>query len=172
MQHPQSSERNDSSKLKLLFHLGSWDYLPRRREKTERRGEKYEEFKVLTWDKEKQRKTWIKSLHPKTSVSPFWQNHAVCFIIYQMCLLGKYARCLRLFSTTRELWISEHKHPGPPFSLAFVFWIIIRCTYARWIGMSVVSVCIYQTLKRSTNSMNPRRWIGWLGMFLLSVVYL
>lgn len=66
MQHPQSSERNDSSKLKLLFHLGSWDYLPRRKKS----GEKCGEYKVLTRDKERQRKTQIKRLHPKTSVSP------------------------------------------------------------------------------------------------------
>jgi len=41
-QHPQTSGRNDSSKLKLLFHLGSWDYLPLRKKskKVKRNAEK------------------------------------------------------------------------------------------------------------------------------------
>lgn len=42
IQHPQTSVRNDSSKLKLLFHLGSWNYLPSRKKgkKVERNAEK------------------------------------------------------------------------------------------------------------------------------------
>ncbi len=42
IQRPQTPGRNDSSKLKLLFHLESWDYLPSRKKgkKVEKNAEK------------------------------------------------------------------------------------------------------------------------------------
>lgn len=81
IQHPQTSGRNDSSKLKLLFHLGSWDYLPSRKKRQESR-EKCWENKVLKRDKARQRETQIKSLLTSQNFSQSFLTEECCVFYY------------------------------------------------------------------------------------------
>lgn len=81
IQHPQTSGWNDSSKLKLLFHLGSWDYLPSRKKKQES-GEKCWENKVLKRDKTRQNEAQIKSLLTSQNFSLSFLKETCCVFYY------------------------------------------------------------------------------------------